>query len=181
MRTVSLQVDAVLFDMDGTLVDERASYREAIRLTSQYMLGEPVGEEEVDAVKRLPGFNNDWDATWAVVQHRLTGRHDTPDAADRGSHQYERLRSVFQTYYLGHALWHRLSGENPPIQWTEPLILRETPMVSAETLAQLHTFTLGIATSRPRVEALMALQQHRLDRFFSDDAVVALEDDAHEK
>ncbi|HEX8919134.1 MAG TPA: HAD family hydrolase [Chloroflexota bacterium] len=178
---MSLQVDAILFDMDGTLVDERASYREAIRLTAQFLLADPVSEEEVEAVKRLPGFNNDWDATWAVVENHLSGRPASPDAADRASSGYRRLQSVFQTYYLGHALWHRLSGENPPIRWIEPLILRETPLVSPQALARLGDYRLGIATSRPRVEALMALQQHGLGEFFPDHAVVAMEDADREK
>jgi len=56
----SLQVDAVLFDLDGTLVDESESYREAIRSTAQRQLREPVTIEETLAGPR------------AIVGRRLT-------------------------------------------------------------------------------------------------------------
>lgn len=176
-----LQVDAVLFDMDGTLIDESRSYWEAIRMTAEYLLGEPVSPAEVEEIKRLPGFNNDWDATWGLVEQRLHERATPPGEGDRRSLAYLRLRGVFQTYYLGDNAWRALSGEEPPFAWSQPLMLRETPLVRRETLAHLARFRLGIATSRPRAEALLALRQHGLDRFFGDEAVVAMEDAPHEK
>lgn len=176
-----LQVDAILFDMDGTLVDDSESYREVIRRTAEYLLHQPVDVAEVDAIKRLPGFNNDYDTTWTLVGRRLHGNIIAPDDADRGSHAYRRLRTIFQTYYLGHRLWAELSGEDPPFDWTEPLMLRETALVALGMLERLAGFKLGIATSRPRAEALMALHQHGLDRFFSPEAVVGVEDAPREK
>jgi HAD superfamily hydrolase (TIGR01549 family) len=104
-----------------------------------------------------------------------------PDAADRGVHAYRRMAAVFQTYYLGHELWAEVSGTEPPFDWMEPLMARETSLVSAETLGRLAVFALGIATSRPRVEALMALRQHGLARFFAEDLVVCAADTPFEK
>jgi HAD superfamily hydrolase (TIGR01548 family) len=177
----TLQVDAILFDVDGTLIDERQSYREAIRRTAEHILRSPVTLDEVDEIKRVPGFNNDWDATWALVGRRIHGHIAAPDDVDRASQAYRRLRNVFQTYYLGHRLWIELSGEEAPFQWSQPMMLRETPLIALETLERLSSFRLGIATSRPRAEALMALQQHGLDRFFHPEAVVAMEDAPREK
>lgn len=177
----SLQVDAILFDIDGTLIDESRSYREAIRRTAEFLLRRSVTMDEVDAVKALPGFNNDWDATWALVGKRIHGSIYRPDAADRGSYAYRRLRSIFQTYYLGHRLWSQISGEEPPFQWEEPLMELETPLITLQTLERLSPFTLGIATSRPRSEALMALRQHGFERSFPSSAVVAMEDAPREK
>jgi HAD superfamily hydrolase (TIGR01548 family) len=177
----SLQVDAVLFDMDGTLVDESRSYREVIRLTAEFLLGQPVSGDEVEEIKRTPGLNGDWDATWTLVGKRLHGRVVPPGAADRGSYAYRRLQNVFQTYYLGDALWRQMAGGEPPFPWTDPFIRRETPLVGLETLQRLERFKLGIATSRPRAEALMALRQHLLDRFFQEPAVICLEDALHQK
>lgn len=177
----SLQVDAILFDVDGTLIDDSQSYREAIRRTGEYLLRQPVTFDEVDAVKRLPGFNNDWDATWTLVGRRLHGHILAPDEGDRGSYAYRRLRSIFQTYYLGHRMWAQLSGEEPPFEWEEPLMARESLLVSLDTLERLRGFKLGIATSRPRAEALMAFRQHGLDRFFSAEVIVGAEDARREK
>jgi HAD superfamily phosphatase len=178
---LSLRVDAVLFDMDGTLVDESESYREALRRTAQLLLGEPVSTEEALAIKRHPGLNNDWDATWALVAQRRRGSASPPTAEQRRSPEYGWLKNVFQTYYLGSATWEELSGEAPPFTWNEPLITHETPIVSRETLEGLRPFALGIATSRPRWEALMALRQHALEPYFPLHAVIAKEDAPREK
>lgn len=177
----SLQVDAILFDVDGTLIDDSHSYREAIRRTAEHILRCPVTLDEVDEIKRLPGFNNDWDATWVLVGRRIHGHITAPDDVDRASQAYRRLRHVFQTYYLGDHLWAELSGDEPPFQWSEPMMLRETCLIEMGTLEQLQGFKLGIATSRPRAEALMALRQHGLDRFFDGAGVVGMEDAPREK
>ncbi|HLJ66754.1 MAG TPA: HAD-IA family hydrolase [Chloroflexota bacterium] len=180
-----LEVDSILFDMDGTLVDESSSYREAIRLTAEYLLRRPVSMDEVREIKRYPGFNGDWDATWGLVGRRLHGSIFVPSDADRGSYAYRRLRDIFQTYYLGDRMWRQISGRPPdwmpPFRWDDPLFYRERPLVAAETLQQLTGFALGIVTSRPRVEALMALHQQGLDRYFTQDVLVAAEDTPRHK
>jgi HAD superfamily hydrolase (TIGR01548 family) len=176
-----ITTDAVLFDMDGTLIDESGSYREAIRLTAEYVLKEPVTADEVDEIKRLPGFNNDWDATWALIGKRMDGAIRQPEAADRESSPFQHMSNIFQTYYLGHELWGTVSDMEPPFEWTEPLIARETPLVLPSTLDRLSGFALGIATSRPRMEAILALRRHALNRYFDSDAVVASEDAAFQK
>lgn len=176
-----LRVDAVLFDMDGTLIDESQSYREAIRMTAELLLSASVSREEVEEVKRVPGFNNDWDTTWAVIGRRLHGSIVPPSEADRGSYAYRRMQNVFQTYYLGDRTWENFSGSEAPFVWTEPLIERETPLISLEALTRLSGLKLGIATSRPRAEALLALHQHGMHRYFGSDALVAMEDAAFEK
>jgi HAD superfamily hydrolase (TIGR01548 family) len=180
-ETARLEVDAILFDLDGTLVDESVSYREAIRLTAAYILRQTVTSAEVEDIKLMPGFNNDWDATWGLIGHRLHGRVLVPDRADRDSQAFRRMQSVFQTYYLGDRLWREMSEAEPPFSWSQPLILRETPLVDPRTLELLSACRLGIVTSRPRVEALMAVRQHGLDRFFDSEAIVAASDAAFEK
>jgi HAD superfamily phosphatase len=177
----SLRVDAVLFDLDGTLVDESKSYREAIRRTAQRLLGQPVAIQEALDIKHVPGLNNDWDATWALVAQRR-GEAPLPPAAEvRQTPEYRSLMNIFQTYYLGSDCWEHLSGETAPFVWKRPLISRETRIVSRETLEQVRPFQFGIATSRPRAEALMALQQHALEPYFPPHTLVAMEDAPREK
>lgn len=176
-----LTVDAILFDMDGTLVDESASYREAIRRTAEYLLNAPVTAAEVEAIKERTGFNNDWDATWALVAWRRWGVPPVPAQIERDSPEYARLQAVFQTFYLGDVLWQELSGQDPPFPWTDPLIARERSLIAPATLTWLRRYSAGIATSRPRVEALLALRQHGLDAAFTPEMVVASEDAIREK
>lgn len=66
----------IVFDLDGVLVDESASYREAIRRTARLFFsgsrGGPLPDplfslEDLDTVKRRGGVNNDWDATHRVI------------------------------------------------------------------------------------------------------------------
>ena len=59
--------DALLFDMDGVLVDVTQSYRKAIQQTAQYFLKRKVDMFEVNEIKKKVGMNNDWDATYALI------------------------------------------------------------------------------------------------------------------
>ncbi|HBY57515.1 MAG TPA: hypothetical protein DEG96_06610 [Candidatus Atribacteria bacterium] len=70
------QVDTLVFDIDGVLIDVRNSYREAICQTAQFYFKEIlhfqgsrnlINAEEVEYFKMAGGFNNDWDLTSAVV------------------------------------------------------------------------------------------------------------------
>ncbi|MFA0754408.1 MAG: hypothetical protein IMHGJWDQ_002194 [Candidatus Fervidibacter sp.] len=69
-------VDALIFDIDGVLVDASESYRlavcEAVWFFLERQLGwvldaPPLTPEEVDMFKRVGGFNNDWDLTQAAA------------------------------------------------------------------------------------------------------------------
>lgn len=66
----------LLFDLDGVLVDVRPSYHrviiETVPLYLEKVLGltvppDLVGPEHVAALKRMGGFNNDWDLTAALL------------------------------------------------------------------------------------------------------------------
>ncbi len=68
--------DLLLFDIDGVLVDVRPSYHEVIILTIpaylEHVLGLPapedlIGQEHVAAIKRMGGFNNDWNSVAAIL------------------------------------------------------------------------------------------------------------------
>ncbi|MCX7642981.1 MAG: HAD-IA family hydrolase [Armatimonadetes bacterium] len=70
------KVEALIFDIDGVLVDASESYRlavcEAVKFFVQHELGwvvdaPPLTPDEVDMFKRAGGFNNDWDLTQAAT------------------------------------------------------------------------------------------------------------------
>ncbi len=68
-------VDALLFDCDGVLIDVRPSYDAAIRETVTYILGKlvqrpitrPVSRRLIARFRQSGGFNNDWDTTCAIL------------------------------------------------------------------------------------------------------------------
>ena len=70
------QVDTLVFDIDGVLIDVRDSFRKATCQTVQYYFKEIlrfqgsqnlINPEEVKYFKMAGGFNNDWDLSSAVV------------------------------------------------------------------------------------------------------------------
>ena len=70
------QVDTIVFDIDGVLIDIRESFGKAICQTVQFYFKEIlrfqglqnlINPEEVKYFKMAGGFNNDWDLTSAVI------------------------------------------------------------------------------------------------------------------
>jgi HAD superfamily hydrolase (TIGR01548 family) len=84
-----LQLDVLIFDMDGVLIDVSASYRDAVRQSAQLYLEAVMGlppcaddlisREEVAAFKLAGGFNNDWDLATGVLQY-FVAMLDAPPA-----------------------------------------------------------------------------------------------------
>ena len=122
----------ILFDLDGVLVDVRASYHAAIRDTAEFFTGEAVQEEEIRSFKNRGGFNDDWDLTAAIVTSR--GKTVARTA----------IIDQFQSRYLGRDF--------------DGLIRHETWIADNRRLTRLRArFKTGIVTGRPRPEAECAV------------------------
>ncbi len=80
IRTDSLDrlrnIDAVIFDCDGVLIDVRESYNKAILETVTYIIKELTGfsiqknvvsRKTIQSFRNSGGFNNDWDLTYAIL------------------------------------------------------------------------------------------------------------------
>jgi len=139
----------LIFDMDGVLVDVRASYHRAIVETVRHFTGRRVPAEEIGRFKARPGFNDDWKLTHTWIRE-LGGRARLSEVIEH-----------FQRLYLGA----RFDG----------YIRRERWLADRRRLRRLSRLAnLAIFTGRPRAEALYALERFRVtDRFAS---IVALED-----
>jgi HAD superfamily hydrolase (TIGR01549 family) len=82
------EVDVVVFDCDGVLLDVRDSYSRAVAWTASTLveaftgakLPEALFDERLNfAYKRTGGLNNDWDLTYALVMKILAS---SPEAAE---------------------------------------------------------------------------------------------------
>lgn len=82
------EVDVVVFDCDGALLDVRESYSRAVAWTASTLveaftgakLPEALFDERLNfAYKRTGGLNNDWDLTYALVMKTLAS---SPGAAE---------------------------------------------------------------------------------------------------
>lgn len=186
--------DSIIFDMDGVLIANNA-YETAIMQTVRVVLNKPNLSavtllRYIRAVKSVPGFNNDWDTTYAIV--RLL-RNAIPVSvapqrvaqltrAARKSVTYKKLKDIFQSYYLGFDLFQKIYKRAPVVSVNNGLITGETCLINRKTLDALtKTYALGIATSRPRSEALFAIQNAGLTKYFPDNVIVAREDVRKEK
>ncbi|WP_336035287.1 TIGR01548 family HAD-type hydrolase [Halobacterium yunchengense] len=69
-----MDVDAVVLDVDGVLVDVADSYRRAIVESLRHVYGETVEKAAVQQFKDAGGFNNDWTLTDAAALFLLARR-----------------------------------------------------------------------------------------------------------
>ncbi len=170
---------ALIFDMDGTLIDVSKSYKEAIVQTVQHVVpnaGRQQVYEEMGLLVGKTGFNNDWDASVYII-NKLLGQK-RPVVRDDA---WEEVKDIFQSYYLGAGLYWKSYGKAPPIAIKQGLISNETVLIREDTLRALSGHPLAIATSRTRFEALFALGASYLGTYFDALHVTTQDDVKHEK
>ncbi len=130
----------LVFDLDGVLVDVNGSYRRAIVETVQHFGGGRPQAAEVQAIKNLGGYNNDWDVTRELLRRRGLAVG------------YRELVAAFDRYYLGAGFPRRARG----------LIRRERWLLDPRLLARLRRrYRLAIFTGRPRAQADYVLRRFR--------------------
>ncbi|RMF59175.1 MAG: TIGR01548 family HAD-type hydrolase [Bacteroidetes bacterium] len=140
--TRTLRLRALLFDMDGVLVDVSRSYRRAIEETVYHFTGRTINDLTIQRYKNAGGFNDDWKLTHAIIT----------DVGMKVS--FSRVVEEFQRRYL---------GDN----WNG-FITEETPLITTETLEALAATgrMLGIVTGRPEAEATWTIHRFGWRRFF---------------
>lgn len=177
-----LNFDSIIFDMDGVLVSN-SSYSTAIQKTvefslwNRFKLKKKIPMKYIETIKGITGFNNDWDTSYALV--KLLGNGVIVDKfrqeielitpINRRSADYQNVKNIFQGYYL---------GKN-----NDGLISNETLLIDVELLNKLSSlYKLGIATSRPRFEALFAAKNLQITpQYIVEEFIVAKEDTSREK
>jgi HAD superfamily phosphatase len=69
-----MNVDAIILDIDGVLVDVDDSYRRAIVESIDHVYGDTIEKSDIQAFKNAGGFNNDWELTYAAALYVLATR-----------------------------------------------------------------------------------------------------------
>jgi len=186
--THPMEVDTVVLDVDGVLVDVADSYRRAIVETVERVHGGTISRADVQQFKDAGGFNNDWELTDAAALYVLASRHGleadlatfTDEIAAQGGGlaaamatireraedpaavfaalDPDRHRVVFQQLYLGVDLYRELEGGVPDIE-ASGYIHDETVLLDADTREALERYPVGVLTGRPAAEADIALDR----------------------
>lgn len=187
--------DSIIFDMDGVLIDVSQSYRLAIKktvlhvLSSRYNVKTTVKTQDIETMKRIPGFNNDWDVSFELIRllsNGITRREFSKKfslVSSRDTQEYNTIKDIFQNYYLGTELFYKIYKRKAPIKAVAGLITNENLLIDKSLLVALsQRYTLGIATSRPRFEALFTLRNVRIiPEVIYEEYLVAQEDSVNEK
>jgi len=126
----------LIFDIDGVLFDVSKSYRVAIKQTVGYFTGKEVTLEEIQALKNMGGYNNDWDASEELIKER--GKN-----IDK-----QRIISKFQQYYK-------------KVMDNEPLLIDKNLL---ENLSK--KYVLAVFTGRNRKEADYVLKANGIKKYF---------------
>jgi len=85
-----MNVDAVVLDVDGVLVDVADSYRRAIVESVETVYGRTIRKGDVQAFKDAGGFNNDWELTDAAALFVLAKGEGFAPGIDEYTDRIER-------------------------------------------------------------------------------------------
>jgi len=143
------QLDVIIFDVDGVLVDVRGSFHRTVIETVRFFTGKRVTRAELHRWKNQSGFNDDWKLSTAWV-HSLGGKAP-----------YEEVKRKFVEIYWGEDGKGNVSRE----KWL-------LPRASLRRLARRAE--LALFTGRVRKETDYTLDRLRVREFFRD--IVTAED-----
>ena len=130
----------LVFDMDGVLINAANSYRVTIQKTYENYTGKTVSSDEIQSVKNLGGYNNDWDLTKYLLDKEGLNV------------SYGEIVDMFQKIY-----WNNGEG----------LINNENILFNKAFFEEISKeYNLSIFTGRLRKEAMYALKKFNADSLF---------------
>lgn len=133
---------AVIFDVDGVIVDVRNSYHHAIKETVKHFTGKNLSLEFIREFKFSRGINNDWDVSVELIKHL---NFEPPP--------YDDLVEVFENYY-------------DQLKDKEELILDKDFFKDLKGSGLI----LGVVTGRPKRDLKYLFDRFQLWEFF--DAII---------
>lgn len=163
-----MTIDAVVFDVDGVLVDTDASYTEAVIRTLRWLASDALIDRALIRLWRRSGdWNNDWDLCYGLYCWlKGSPRLDAAAAARRSLAElqaaaaglglgYRDVQGIFEEHYNGTAAAVARYGVPPRVHNERPLALDERVMLEPGLLAELRAMgiaKLGVVTGRVRAD-----------------------------
>lgn len=155
------KASVIVFDMDGVLVDVKASYRDCIIATVEEFTGKRVTHSRIQSYKDRGGFNNDW-----LLSHTL--------CADLGVNVpyqtiVDRFNELFFGTYMAREKWLPSPGLLARLASRAPLYVF-TGRLNEEAMMTLRRFeaaahfagVLGddnVSHSKPHPDGLLRIQK----------------------
>ncbi len=133
------KIKAIIFDIDGVLIDVSNSYRLAIKKTAEFFLGKILSMDDVEEIKNK-GINDDCDAAEILIQE------------SGGDFRKKVIIKKFQEYYLGRKF--------------DGFVKNERCLIKEPTLKKLKRYKLAVLTGRPKEEANFGLKRFKINKYF---------------
>ncbi len=149
-----LNPDLLAFDMDGVLIDTSQSYDQCILKTVEKLASKSIEQADIEAVRALGGFNNDWVLAAELIKQQGV---EVPYAA---------VVETFQSLYLG-------DGQ------TAGLVEQEQDLLLNPLKENVfdNQRPAAIITGRPRMEAEQGVKQLEIQPEY----IVSADDVAQQK
>lgn len=161
-------IDAVVFDVDGVLVDTDASYTEAVIRTLRTLRPEAAIDRPLIRLWRRSGnWNNDWDLAYGLYCWLSAPAPLPADAAARRTlaeleatapplpFNYGDVQGIFEEHYNGTRTAVERYGVAPRVHNDHPLALDEPVLLTRAIVAELAALgisKLGVVTGRVRAD-----------------------------
>lgn len=153
---------AIIFDVDDTLIDTSESYDEAIKRTVKNYTHFEINDTDIELVRKAGifyGVNNDWNVTRLLIdlintfpkaKWELALKNQALAKIDASAQPFIEMKNFFQNIYLG----------QPHFNGQGLIDTAERQIYHEQFFPTLQSFGVKIAvvTSRPANEALYSLQ-----------------------
>lgn len=188
-------IDGIIFDVDGVLIDIKLSFTQAIKQTASYILMKKYDQEiaikdaDVARLRSIEGFNNDWDITYILIEllrkkvrrNEFTTKIKRLNRSQRQEEKYKEIQNAFETFYWGDRLFYKNRGIKAPFAYSKGLINNEKLLIKKSLLQKLKKqYKLGIATGRTRYEMAFPLEKWKLTPKYFEKEFIVTEDDVYE-
>ncbi len=163
MNLLSLQhnIDCIIFDVDGVLIDVRPSYHKAIYETFSYYTGKTLSQEELLFVKKKAGINNDWESTIVLILIDK-GYIDKEEAINYTTNQMAIQQKIFKNPYIDYDdLVNRFEAFYKKFRENEELLLDKGFLNKIKA-----KYKTAIVTGRPREDLMFSLEFFGIKDYF---------------